>query len=252
MSKLTIVIPVFNEEKIITQLLLALKSQTNLNFNLVFVDNNSTDDSVEIIKRELSQSDLEYQIIVEQEKGTGFASDTGFRFAIEQFNPSIIARTDADCIPKLNWVEEIHRSFEDIKLEFLVGKILPKKEPGVTIVDMVITKLMVKVAWIAGKIRRRGKEFKYPFILVAGNNLVIKPQIYIQAGGFPRTSIDDVNEDTVLAENVRKITMEAKYNPNMIVYNSLRRYKIYGPIKTLLWYKDRSWKPADTSKIDIR
>jgi glycosyltransferase involved in cell wall biosynthesis len=251
--KLVVVIPYFNEEKIIHQLLETVVMQKNKNFSLVLVDNNSTDKTSFIVKNILSkQSDFHWEIISELEKGTGAASDTGFRFAINNLGATHIARTDADCLLDEDWIDEIEKSFRTKNLHFLVGKILPKKEPVVTILDEWVSSCLVSISSIYGKITRMGKEFQYPYKLAAGNNLAISAQMYIQCGGFPRTSIDNTNEDDLLAESVRTKTKLAYYNKNMKVYNSLRRLKKYGYFKTLMWYKQRAYRPADTKDIDIR
>lgn len=250
--KLVVVVPFYNEVKVISQLLESLLQQTSSDFSLVLVDNNSTDQTVAEITRILSkQKKFQWQIISETQKGTGAASDTGFRYAIERLQATHIARTDADCVVDKDWIREILVSFAKGS-EFIAGQILPKKEPGVSLLDLKVAKLLVSISSLYCKLTRRGLEFKYPYMLAAGNNLAIFAKLYLVAGGFVRSSIDNINEDDVLAEKIRKISQKAKYNPQMKVYNSLRRLKKYGYLKTLLWYNDRSYRPPTQNEIDIR
>src|SRR5215218_1556081 len=103
-SSFYVVVPFFNEEKGIRKTLDSLIGQTDTNFTLLLVDNASTDRTVAVVET-WRQAHPEWPIvlIVEPQKGTGAAADTGFRYAIAQ-GATHIARTDADCLPAPDWV----------------------------------------------------------------------------------------------------------------------------------------------------
>lgn len=250
LEKIYVVVPFFNEEKLIGSLVEAFKTQSDQSFHVVYVDNNSTDDSVNVVNLNQKGSQFSYEIIEEKEKGTGSASDTGFKFAIDTHNAKYLARTDADCLPDKNWIQTIRTNLIESQLDFIAGVIRPRTDDfPLSFFEVFLIKGMIFVSDMYGKFKFGIRGYKYIFFMVAGNNLAITSSLYIKSGGFPRTSIDTTDEDLVLAQRIRRITNRAKRCRNMIVYNSIRRLRAYGCWNTLMWYKDRAHKPK---VIDIR
>ena len=230
----------------------ALADQVDRNFSLVLVDNGSTDGGGELARKFAQRNNsFPVHVLHEPTKGTGTASDTGFRFAIAQ-GARWIARTDADCTPDPDWTRNLAAALRDDGLEFVAGKILPRDD------EVPLTRrrrIMLAVAlWLAesyGKvdIRRRGAQFRYPYFMVAGNNLAISASLYERSGGFPRSTLEELNEDLVLSEKVRTLTTRAAKRQNVIVRNSTRRVRAYGIVNTLRWYRNRGYKPK---VVDVR
>lgn len=252
MKSLTVILPAYNESKGVIPTLEALRNQSSNDFNVVFVNNNSTDDTEKVIQDYINQHDLtdDWTIINEPEKGTGAAADTGMRYAIEQ-GADLIARTDTDCIPRKDWVQQIRDEFER-GTEFIAGRITPRRDEF----DIPVWKYKaldgaVVVATFFGKVRKenKGPEYKGPYIMSAGCNLAITADLYLECGGFPRTKIEDVHEDRALVNNVRKVTTKYKSCPDVLVYTSSRRVQEWGLWNTLMWYKDHSFRPE---VVDIR
>ena len=110
---ISIVIPVYNEEDQIKDCLDSIARQTVAPDEVIVVDNNCTDKTIEIAKR--------YQfvrVISEKNQGRGFARSAGF----ESVNSDIIGRIDADSRIESNWVETVLKSFEnDQELMGLTG-----------------------------------------------------------------------------------------------------------------------------------
>lgn len=98
-ERIAIVVPAFNEPRI-GETLEALHAQQRRNdVHHYVVDNASTDETVEIVHRYQAQhDDFPLTVVHEEQKGTGAATDTGFRRAIAD-GCTIIARTDADSQP---------------------------------------------------------------------------------------------------------------------------------------------------------
>lgn len=242
--KLYVVIPMYNEEAYIGETLAALARQSDKDFTLILVDNGSTDNT----KRVIEACQMPLILIDEAQKGTGAASDTGFRYAIAQ-GASHIARTDADCLPHVDWVKHLKRAFIERKLEFIGGVILPREDEALNTFDRLLIPLLLWLADVTGGIRRRGKDKLYPYFMAAGNNLAISAELYERAGGFPRTKIEDVHEDRELSEKVRSLTPFGARVQDVIVYNSLRRLRAYGYLNTLKWYWNHLYQPK---VVDVR
>lgn len=245
-----VVVPFYNERSGILATLEALAAQSDIRFSLVLVDNGSTDQGGDIAQEFATRHpQIATHVVCEAQKGTGAASDTGFRYAIDH-GALWIARTDADCIPRQDWVCNIKRAFREDGLELVAGKIRPRADDtALTWRDRMVLPLAVALAENFGKFHRRGPQFYYPYILVAGNNMAITSDLYKRAGGFPRSRIEDEHEDRVLSERVRTITPHGGVRKDIVVYNSIRRARRYGYINTLLWYWDYKYKPPE---VDVR
>ena len=191
---------------------------------------------------------LPVRLITELQKGTGAAADTGFRAAIAA-GAQIIARTDADCIPHVDWVRNIRRAMEHDGLEFVAGKIRPRRDEALSPADRIVLPAMIWLAEHYGRLHRRGPQFRYPYFMAAGNNLAITARLYELAGGFPRTAIEEVHEDRALSEQVRTLTSRAAVLRDVIVYNSARRVRAYGYVNTLRWYRNHGYRPP---VVDVR
>lgn len=99
-TKVTVVIPVYNGEKTLRQCLESVLHQTYKNYEIIVVDNNSTDETRRVVKN-FYHKKLRY--IFEEHKSRGAARNAGILVAMGE----IIAMTDADCIVPKNWLEEL-------------------------------------------------------------------------------------------------------------------------------------------------
>jgi glycosyltransferase involved in cell wall biosynthesis len=248
-SDFFVVVPYFNEARGMITTLEALAGQSDTAYALVLVDNGSTDGSAAVAAGfAASHPELSVYLMDEPQKGTGAASDTGCRFAIAR-GARWLARTDADCLPRRDWVAALKRALGD-GLEFVAGKIKPRgDECPLSAMDRVVLPALVWVAEHYGKLHRRGPQFRYPYLLAAGNNLAITADLYLRAGGFPRTRIEDEHEDRALSEKVRTLTRRGAVRRDVVVYNSVRRAKAYGYLNTLRWYRNHCFHPQ---VVDVR
>lgn len=120
-----LVIPAFNESESIERCLKAAICQTHPFDEIIVVDNNSTDDTVEIAE----QFDG-VKVITEDRQGVTYSRDTGFD-AVES---DIIGRIDADSLLDPDWAEEVLRIFEDQDIAAATGPVyyhdMPAKPTG--------------------------------------------------------------------------------------------------------------------------
>ena len=251
MSEFAVVVPIFNEARGLQPTLDALAAQADRDFLLLLVDNASTDGSAEVARAFARVAPFPVELLHEAQKGTGAASDTGFRAAIAR-GARFIARTDADCLPHPEWVRRLRGAMRAGGLEFVAGRIRPREDEGpVSRFDRVALAFTIWLAENYGRTdpARRGPQFKIAYFLAAGNNLAITADLYERAGGFPRTSIEEAHEDLELSERVRTLTTRAGVRDDVIVYNSARRVRAWGYINTLRWYRNHGYRPANA---DVR
>lgn len=99
---LTIVIPVYNEQGYLKACLDSIASQTVKPLEVILVDNNSTDKSVQIARKYPF-----VKVISEKNQGIGFARNSGFNAA----KGDIIGRIDADTKLALDWIDQVLKYF---------------------------------------------------------------------------------------------------------------------------------------------
>ena len=85
--------------------------------------------------------------------------------------------------------------------------------------------------------------------MTPGCNLAITASLYLRAGGFPRTAIEDVHEDRALVNAVRRLTRRYGTRRDVRVHGSIRRVHAWGLLRTLGWYADHRYRPE---LVDIR
>jgi len=245
-----------NEAAGITPTLEALAAQRDADIDVVFVDNSSTDATVAVVETFAAQRGLSrWRVIHEPVKGTGAAADTGMRAAIAA-GAILLARTDADCIPREDWTAAVRRALTPRSeggrgLRLVGGELVPRRDEGLGLAARLLLRGAVHVAEAFGRARpgNRSPDYLGPYMMAAGCNVGITAELYLLAGGFPRTKIEDLHEDRALVNAVRRITADYARRGDVVVYGSSRRVQAWGLRNTLLWYKDHAYRPEH---VDIR
>lgn len=248
---LTVVVPVFDEAAGIGPTLEALAAQHDADFDVVFVDNGSRDGSGDLIRAFAADRGLtRWRVIDEPEKGTGAAADTGMRAAIAA-GATLLARTDADCLPRADWTAAVRRALTTGGLRLVGGELVPRRDEGVGWPTRMLLRGAVHLAEAFGRVRagNRSPDYLGPYLMAAGCNVGITAELYLAAGGFPRTRIEDLHEDRALVNAVRRVTRAYARRSDVVVFGSSRRVRAWGLKNTLLWYKDHAYRPEH---VDIR
>lgn len=109
--RVSVVIPVFNEERFIGTCLTHLKNQIEPPDEIIIADNNCTDRTVEIARR------FKVKIVKEPQQGIISARNTGYDAA----RCDVIARCDADCLVPPTWIRRIKYNFTKKNIDALTG-----------------------------------------------------------------------------------------------------------------------------------
>lgn len=248
---LAVVIPFLNEERLLGSSLEALAGQDDRDFKLILVDNGSDDHSRSICEEFVRRHpEVDCSILTEETPGTGAAADTGFRYAIA-LGADIVARTDADTLPRHDWTKQIRLAFSRRDVLLLAGRSVARRDDvRLTVADRVAIVMLLIVGNIFAPLRpyNRGPSFRTGYMIIAGHNLAVRSEFYVACGGFPRTQMRDVFEESVLLNRARTRTDRIWRCADVVVATSARRLKAYGYLGTLRWY--RHHRPS--GRIDIR
>ncbi|GAB4219179.1 MAG: glycosyltransferase family A protein [Candidatus Microgenomates bacterium] len=105
----SVIIPVYNEEKYIKNALESLVNQDEKADEVIVVDNNCTDKTIEIVEK--FKTKLPLKVIKEKKQGIAYSRNTGFNKA----NGDILVKFDADGKLPKNWIKQVKKIFSKNK-----------------------------------------------------------------------------------------------------------------------------------------
>ena len=106
-DKISIIIPVYNTERYLERCITSLLDQTYKNLELIFVDDGSTDKSMEILKN-AQKKDKRIIVINQKNSGPSAARNKGMRICTGQY----IMFCDSDDTVKPNWCETLYKTIK--------------------------------------------------------------------------------------------------------------------------------------------
>ncbi|MDQ8704017.1 glycosyltransferase [Streptomyces sp. LHD-70] len=249
---LWVVVPAYNEESGMAATLTALASQTDTDFTLAVVDNASTDATAALVRRFAGTAPFPVHVVREEERGTGAAVDTGFRYAIAR-GAALLVRTDADCLPAADWIAAARAEFGR-GTELACGRSVPRRDERPSLAERYLLPGVVRATALYGRCRsaHRHPRYRAPYVLCHGHNIAVTAELYVRCGGTPRTPLEGPPEDVALLNRAREHSDRIARAEDMVVYASLRRLRAWGARRTLLWCWDRRYRPADLKEVHVR
>jgi glycosyltransferase involved in cell wall biosynthesis len=120
----SVIVPVFNAAAYLERCVRALLAQTLPpdRYEIVTIDNNSTDESAAII-----ESFDRVKLLHESEQGSYAARNRGIREA----QGEIVAFTDPDCVPREDWLEQIRLAMTGPGIGVVLGERRYARDSGV-------------------------------------------------------------------------------------------------------------------------
>ncbi|MDA9126054.1 glycosyltransferase family 2 protein [Flavobacteriaceae bacterium] len=156
MAVISVIIPLFNKEQFIKKTLLSVLNQTFSDFEILLINDGSTDGSIDIVT---SFDDERITLYTTKNKGVSHARNYG----ISKSNSDLIAFLDADDLWESNHLENLHRlytSFPNCGLyatayskQFFNGKKMKAHFNGVSsdhfgvIEDYFLASIIDSIAW---------------------------------------------------------------------------------------------------------
>jgi glycosyltransferase involved in cell wall biosynthesis len=202
-NKVSVVIPVYNEEKYIGPCLDSLEKQIEKPDEIIIVDDNCTDKTTSIVKK--YKKSLPIKIVNEKKLGIVFARNKGFNEA----KGDILARCDADSILSSNWIKKIKENFSKNKIDGLTGPII--------FYDFFSkTSFFSKIYLLLMKILQNGET-------LMGPNMAISKNIWQKIKKEVCFNEKNIHEDIDLSLHILKNKGKIVYDWDLLVYSSARR-----------------------------
>lgn len=200
--RISIVVPAYNEERFLGNTLQSIINQSVDEFELIVVDNNSTDKTSEVA--------LSYgaRVIKEKHPGVALARQAGFLAA----KGEIIATTDADTVVPHDWLERILSEMENNKYVAFGG--LNRLYSG-PVSARAAGRFLFSPFWIIDRYLSGGWN-------LMGSNLAVRKSAFEKIGGF-NTKLT-LGEDVDLAKRLREVG-EIKIDTDFLVFSSGRRFR---------------------------
>jgi len=217
--KVSVIVPAYNEEKYLAKCIESILDQEDPADEILIINNNSTDHTVEIAKK------YPVRIITEEVQGMIPTRNRGFEEA--QFD--IIARTDSDTRVPRDWIKRIKADFSDKTLVAVTGPAhfyegLPDA--------MQLTNWPSKILFF----RLLKQTLRHDCLF--GPNMAILKSAWERVKGDVCLNDKDVHEDIDLSMHIVKYG-KIKFDRHLIVNSSFRRWK---KLETYFEYPYRSIK----------
>ncbi len=181
---ISVVVPVYNASDTILPLLEALKGQTIKKFEVVCVDDGSTDDSPIKIK---NFKGMKIRLFSQENKGPAFARNLGAQKA----RGDVIVFIDSDCLPRKDWLGKMTAPLKDNAV-------------GVMGVYETHNKESMVARYVGYEIDRRHSGMGNHIDFISTYSAAYRRDIFLKFGGFD-TSFRTANaEDTELSYRIRK------------------------------------------------
>jgi glycosyltransferase involved in cell wall biosynthesis len=218
---ISVVICTYNRAILLDQALEALSSQevdNSLTWEVIVVDNNSNDNTQEVVNRWSHDAEFDFQGLFENRQGKTFAINKG----IENARGRIVAFTDDDVTPDRKWLANIVRSLDKHRADGVGGRILPKwsgQPPGWLIQSRPLHHRLAMLTSLQEAAVQLNQE-----VSIFGANMAFRRAIFDEVGLFdvrlgPRGNRLFRNDEMELVGRALSSGKKIVYDPSLVVWH---------------------------------
>jgi poly-beta-1,6-N-acetyl-D-glucosamine synthase len=186
--RISVVVPVRNEQLRIDALLESLRIQQYKNFEIIVVDDHSTDETAVILKKARLAN---LRILQNSGHGKKAAITTG----VIQAEGELIVTTDGDCVVPLKWLATVNETFQDPEVSFAFGPVA-LVNPRSFFTDL----QAIEFASLIGSAASTA-AFSLP-TMCNGANLAYRRQTFMEVGGYESNEHIASGDDEFLMRKV--------------------------------------------------
>ncbi len=181
--KISVIIPAFNEEKYIANVLEGLRGQIFKDFETIVVDKNSSDNTKKIARRQST-------VIIEPRKGIGLARNTGARHA----RGELFFFTNADTDPSSGVLRTYREAFSrNPNLVAATGPMEPLEKTG----------WFTKFGYWFASVFLAKLSFLLGIPAMSGSNLMVRRSAFKKIHGFDESL--ETSEDIDLVRRLHEV-----------------------------------------------
>lgn len=249
----------FNGAKKIKNTLIALKKQTYPNFEIIVVDDGSSDKTAQIAE--------DFGVITishSQNKGLSASRNTG----IKKSKGEIIAFTDDDCVPDLKWLQELVNAYSNSEIVGVGGKVVVANNDRSIITTYLrennplqpLLLSLTKSNSILYRFYLYIRKLFFPKIelkqqqvyMIVGANMSFRKKVFEQIGLFDETFHFGADEEDFCKRIFLQHIGELWYIPKAIIYHLfdinffsfLKKSKLYGKGNARMYHKYPTQNPT--------
>ena len=223
-----VIVPARNEERLLKRLLDSLDAQTHSDFQVVLVNDRSTDTTGEIMAAYARNNHRVTVVTITRTPSIGNHKLNALIAGVAQSESDLLMFTDADCVAPPEWVEQISARFKDEG----IGVILAPIET-------------LKTASLLSTFHAFDHIFKYSYTAGCagigmptggfGNNLAVRRRTVEQIGGLESIDVTST-EDAALISRIRAMT-------------SMKTLALFSRAVTVLTEPQASWKALTAQEL---
>lgn len=220
----SIIICTYNRSKSLPTALNSLNSLNlpdNFQWEVIIVDNNSTDNTKEVVDEFIENSKLNLRYVKETQQGLSHARNKG----IKESKGKYIAFTDDDTIVDSQWIARLHETFQEYGCDCVGGRIYIKPEKE-------LPRWLKKELWgFLGFLDYGDKLLEIKDEKIFGGNMVFSKEILSKTGYFNtelgRTlSALTGGEEAELIQKIKNLGGTIMYQPSAIVHHVIGPEKL--------------------------
>ncbi len=227
----SVIVPTYNGVNDLRDLLDDLLRQTYDNYEILVVDNNSTDGTAEYVRQKMKNAPR-IRYFQETGQGKSFAANTG----IAEARGGLFAFTDQDCRVPSDWLQSIVDVFQDTGADGVGGVVEIDLQGSPTR----LTLLLVRADVLPGAYYRGDTRREVDWLI--GDNMCFRRQVFDQVGGFNTaperyTPTKGYGTEVDLCMRAQRAGLRLMYDPSIRIHHRTppRRQTLRYTLMTCFW-----------------